>query len=179
MRPPQGPIQTLPPGLLSALGLQGVGQLPDVLMGSVQPIIDLTESYLQVARQPLQSSAYTVAAGAGAYSSAFYASDIVIPPTEWWFVHNITVVQAAPPGDKIDPGVLGAAYRQPGGVVGIVAQASLAGLTAGAAGASQFSGGDVRRMFSPGTIFGSVAPSGVSVAGNTGLVWMDVTKLRF
>lgn len=102
MSDPSGPIQVIPPGLLGYLQIKNVGQSPDTLIGTYQPVFDMTEWILQAnavnwtqARGLAGVLAQrTLAPGAGATGVVPFnagGGDITTGPGEWWYVHNFTV----------------------------------------------------------------------------------------
>lgn len=89
MSAPSGPIQVIPPGLLGMLQLKNVGQLPDVLQGNVQPVLELRDWLLHA------NELYGLASlnqAAGNYDSTMVSMNtpVVIPQGEWWYLHDIT-----------------------------------------------------------------------------------------
>jgi len=79
---PSGPVQVIPPGLLGALQLKNAGQLPDLLMGTYQPVIELRDWLMQF---NAESRTYTIAAG---FIGDNYDVIDTVPNDEWWMIHE-------------------------------------------------------------------------------------------
>ena len=105
---PSGPIQTLPPGLLSVLQLKNLGRLPSVLLGEVSPSIDLLDMYLRslgVANSPgAHTRNQTTASGNFYQFTAGALGTIQVPQNEWWWFqhYSVTATFTAVAGQSIE-----------------------------------------------------------------------------
>jgi hypothetical protein len=88
-----GPIQTLPLGLLGLLDLKTMGRNPPALGQTVAPVLDITQLYLN--GKALEFAATSKAVGVGGYG-LFLDFDTTVPITvpegETWFVHDYTML---------------------------------------------------------------------------------------
>lgn len=92
-KPPTGPIQTLPRGLLGLLQLKNTGRNPAFLSDAVQSVIDIDSYYLRNqahSRLPAPQLAVTGAAGAAAYNR-FSTNPVIVPDNECWWVESFTL----------------------------------------------------------------------------------------
>jgi len=115
MSRPTGPVQTPVPGFLSLLNLKNVGQLPDELLGTVQPVMD-HQGFLQ--RGSLQNFPTFPGAAQGVlvyrgFVPADAAATLTVPGNEWWWVENLTIRANAGAGATLD--MFAAAFQVPGG----------------------------------------------------------------
>jgi len=78
-----GPIQVIPAGLLGLLDLKNRGIVPDVLMGTVQPIVDMEGFWLRARREPVDLGNGWVWPG-GLHLEVLTTT----PQNEWWYVHD-------------------------------------------------------------------------------------------
>jgi len=93
------PIQVQPVGLLGLLQLKNVGVNPDVLIGTVQPTVDLLEQWLQQdlttdipdGQEVLASQGFTVLTTA--------AGILKVPASEVWWVHSFSVASLLQAGN--------------------------------------------------------------------------------
>lgn len=115
----QGPIQTLPQGLLGLLQLKSLGKNPSELLDQVQPSYDLFEQYVQTLMQGeiglfgvTPTTAALVSAGHGFAPFANLASP-VIPNGEMWWVEAATVYIVGNTLAAADTVVAGAGYVLP------------------------------------------------------------------
>lgn len=159
----KGVLQPAPPGLLSLLQLKQRGKNPDTLSDTVVPVVDLTEWYAVLDREFLQWE-LVMDGGAGGAEFAFNfvagadaASSIIIPNDEVWFVWNVSASFGASIGGELH-GLLATATRPDG--VGwsptyhhITAPIDLVAASAFTV-PQAMAGGDIRRWFKGGTIFG-------------------------
>jgi hypothetical protein len=76
-------IQRVPAGLLSLLGLKAGGVNPSVLSDTVQPMLDLSALYGVGAAQFLTVGGNVVV--------GLFASTLIVPDNEVWYVRNYTV----------------------------------------------------------------------------------------
>lgn len=95
-----GPIQTAPLGLLGLLNLKNLGRNPKSMEDDVQPVMDITSLYLQgqVEDLPDMTLARTALAGGG-FSQ--WATPVLVPAGEAWYVHNYTVFCTMVAGDTV------------------------------------------------------------------------------
>jgi len=115
MSAPSGPIQVIPPGLLGLLQLKNLGRLPDVLMGSVQPITEMMPWYLRANREvwPLNSG-NTIAPGTYTGYVLMSPNELLVPQDEWWYVHSLSIGFAAGAGGSAIGIRLAAQWNQVG-----------------------------------------------------------------
>lgn len=101
---PSGPIQSLPNGLLGLLQLKNMGNLPDVLLGNVQPIIDMVPFWLrgQTITDPVVHGLGLPTGTTGLQS--FSPNPILVPEGQMWWVRRYTVQAVVPVGatERID-----------------------------------------------------------------------------
>lgn len=96
---PLGPIQTLPRGLTGLLNLKVLGRVPDELLGTVQPTVDIEPywmNYRAVTNESLVHGRTLTTQGGGALT--FSPGNITVPDGEIWYVHHYgvdTVLTAA------------------------------------------------------------------------------------
>jgi len=90
MTPDQGPIQVIPPGLISALGLKGLGQAPDTLRGSYQPVLETLDWIMQFDARLITANVPVGFAGNN-FDPVF-----TVPPAEVWYVHQVSVFTQTP-----------------------------------------------------------------------------------
>jgi len=87
-------INVRPPGLLSLLGLQNGGQMPDQLGATTQPTFELSDWYLRagiIVRSTVTTN--VINAGLSNIYDALKFSDgaletVQVPNGEWWYIHN-------------------------------------------------------------------------------------------
>lgn len=92
-RPPEGPIQLTPPGLLGLLQLKTGGFLPDTLKQDVQPTINMEPWYLRATASVLYALPIRNLAP-GVYNDFVgwaAPADIRASNTDTWYVHNFTI----------------------------------------------------------------------------------------
>lgn len=177
-RGPSGPIQVIPPGLLSMLQLKSpAGQNPQVLNLDLQPTIELLDWYLLANCENLQAlPGVTHVTADGPGFKLFTTNPIVVPNSEWWYVHYYTIgtTQLAA-GDSM--GVLKPMCQfMPGGAANFVTLGTdtcpaTPALGAASVGASDF-------WLGPGTTVGFFLGGIVSAAGITFGGNMTFTRLR-
>lgn len=91
---PLTPIGLIPTGLLGFLQLKQLGRLPDGLMDSVQPSLDMRDWYFQSRRETALTfngtipSNTTSAVGEVTFSAG---GTVVVPAGEYWYVESMTV----------------------------------------------------------------------------------------
>lgn len=97
-----GPIQVIPPGLLSFFQLKSLGQNPDTIDSNLSPSLELRDWYMQARNvdwlnQVGAGSAPTRTLGDGVTQfRAFSPNDIQVPSNEIWWIENFTVVAQLP-----------------------------------------------------------------------------------
>lgn len=115
-----GPIQLLPAGLLGLLQLKSpAGRNPEVLEGNVQPTIDLLEQYLLQASEVWNINS-SVALPTGQGARRFSPNSMIVPQSEYWYVHRYTIWTATLAAGDTVTGVLPAIYETPVGAVRVV-----------------------------------------------------------
>ncbi|HET9045165.1 MAG TPA: hypothetical protein VFN70_18550 [Burkholderiales bacterium] len=162
--PYRGVINRIPPGLLRLLGLQQLGRNPEALTGELVPVIEMREWYLISQLEALTSGPQVPAAGPQNFSQTL-APTLVVPQSEWWYVHQFsaqfTNAAAGPVAGRISATatVNGLAFRGPVTTVPAIASArTYATLD--------------RWWAPPGTVFqvtcflDAAAPANLSVDGN-------------
>jgi hypothetical protein len=159
----KGVLQPAAPGLLSLLQLKQRGRNPDTLGDVVTPVIDLTEWYHVIDREYLTwSREFDGGAGGADFGIPFTDGDtdqVVVPIDEVWFVWNLSVICGPSIGSQIQ-GMLATASRlQSVAWTSPVYHAVSApiDITGGSITAVEqvIAGGDVRRWFKGGTVFGA------------------------
>lgn len=86
-----GPIQTIPQSLSALLNLKTRGTNPDVLNGDVQAVVELQQFWQRAKRLRWPTiPAQTTGLWFDTYID-FPASPVVVPNSEWWYVHHITI----------------------------------------------------------------------------------------
>lgn len=78
-------VQVLPPGLLGYLQLKNLGQNPRSLIDAYQPTIDLRDWLLQANYRTLDRTVLLPNNTVGINGTTV---PIIVPDTEWWFVHE-------------------------------------------------------------------------------------------
>jgi len=98
VRPANGPVQLTPPGLLGLLQLKTGGFVPDALLQSVQPTLDLLPFWLRAAAENFNDSYSVVIPGPATPTEIVPLTDaathtLMLGPTaqEWWYVENLSV----------------------------------------------------------------------------------------
>jgi hypothetical protein len=88
-----GPIQVIPPGLLGLLQIKSPsGENPNLLNNDVQPVLDMLPWWLRANRIVSQVNAgRTLAINSINAFTAFSPNAILVPESEWWYVHSFTV----------------------------------------------------------------------------------------
>lgn len=109
MAQPSKPIQQLPQGLLSWLGLKAGGANPDELGGSVIPTLYMNEWY-GLQRKTIVSVSGSVPAGTSSTIFLPMATPVRVPPGKLWYVWNATARLTLAAGDSIS-GQIGIAVR--------------------------------------------------------------------
>lgn len=84
------PINTLPIGLLSLLGIKNGGVNPQYLLPQLAPVLDLSAFYLQQKAELLAPADQVVNA-----VGSFLGGAVVVPAGEMWVVHSSVLISAA------------------------------------------------------------------------------------
>lgn len=93
-----GPIQVIPPGLLGMLQLKNVGKLPDELLETLAPVLELRDWLLQANSQVAGPYTTTWANNQTGFAN-FVTPTVLAPPDRvWWYVHQFTVYASLPLG---------------------------------------------------------------------------------
>lgn len=93
-------MQLQPPGLLGLTQLKTGGVVPDALAQTIQPEFDILEFWLRASREIWQTTSSLVAPPASFGFGAFNPGPIIVPETQWWYVHSYSIVgRAAAVGD--------------------------------------------------------------------------------
>jgi len=100
VRPPVGPIQVAPPGLINLLQLKSSGYNPDAMRQDVQPTVDLEEWWLRAQAQNITTRYRQSVAGATAVNGFFAALspglvNLGPGPRAWWYIHTLSVIYVA------------------------------------------------------------------------------------
>lgn len=109
-----GPIQSPALGFLSLLNLKNKGLLPDVLIGKLQPVIDLGGYFL---RGSLMNAPAVQRVQAPAVVTNFvpFTVTLTVPDNETWYVEHATLrATAAAAGNTCNEYAFG--YQLPGGI---------------------------------------------------------------
>jgi len=137
IREPVGPVQLQPPGLLGLLQLKVGGFVPDALLQTVQPEVDMLEFWLRAAAEHVQVDFARSIAGPAELNQVEILIDAATAtqplgpgPQEWWYVHNYDVRVADTGGVVGTPVYLAPAYTVVGGPTGGLSLAVLAPITA-------------------------------------------------
>jgi hypothetical protein len=93
-----GPIQSQAPGFLSMLALKNHGGLPDSLMSSVQPTLDMFPFYAQYGSETIQQ---LIAIAANNAPQTFIDVDMEVPNGEAWYCHSVTVASTLAAAESI------------------------------------------------------------------------------
>jgi len=92
----RGPIQLIPPGLLSLLQLKADGRSVSNLTDTCVPSLEMRDWWLRATAQLWPSaSTLNVAAGTSAAFSNF-TTDVLVPAAQWWYVHDFSVLLNVP-----------------------------------------------------------------------------------
>lgn len=81
---PQPPLNAIPEGLLSLLGIKNGGQNPQFLTANLVPTVPLTDWYLET-RATVELAEAEVFDGIAEGSVL-----LTVPQTEWWYVMDVT-----------------------------------------------------------------------------------------
>lgn len=113
---PSGPIQVIPPGLLGLLQLKSPsGVNPHLLNNDVQPNIDMLEWWLRANRQVWSlNSGITLAAGTYNTFSGLSPNSIIVPQSQWWYVHSATMTFTVAAGGTMVMANLAMLFNQTG-----------------------------------------------------------------
>lgn len=83
-----GPVQLIPPGLLSFFGVKTLGRNPGELVDNYQPSVEMLEWMMSSQAREANVATLTVAAnGFQQYSG----QPIVVPAAEWWWLSDYTI----------------------------------------------------------------------------------------
>jgi len=152
-------VNLIAPGLLGALQAKSKGQNPSMLGDTIAPTLEMREWLLMQDRAYAASAADIQGATDPNTSAAFLNTNplIQIPQGEAWYVWNVSLWVAVKPGDILDGGVWTAVQLIDGTTSLVFLHFLAPGIPiapGGAADAVVAAGGDVRRWFLPGAIFG-------------------------
>lgn len=100
-----GPIQQIPPGLLGFLQLKnqglGLGDLPDTLQG----VLELRDWLLHADARNSGRYERNIAASSSGIGAFNTPGPLLVPDSEWWYVHNFTVLSSnLAAGDSVQLG---------------------------------------------------------------------------
>lgn len=93
-----GPVQLIPPGLLSFFGVKTLGRNPDQLIDNYQPSVEMLDWLMGSQAREANVATLTVAAGG---FQGFSAQPIVVPALEWWWLSDYTVQGACGAADTM------------------------------------------------------------------------------
>lgn len=93
-----GPIQVIPPGLLGMLQLKNFGKLPSEMPEVLQPVLELRDWMLQANSRVIGPYTTTWANNQTGFANFPTPSLLIVPPSEWWYVHQLTVYVSLPLG---------------------------------------------------------------------------------
>lgn len=111
MANPSGPLQAIPPGLLSLFQLKNLGRNPGELDGTLVPVVDLLDWYLLGQAIDLFGISRTLDGATDVPGFIGWTTPfaVVVPATEWWWVswYSISVAQPTSNDDcALSPAVL-------------------------------------------------------------------------
>lgn len=147
-REPSGPIQVTPSGLLGFFNLKNSGRNPGVLLDSVGPSIEMRDWYFA---SQLDSLTDTVSVTAAQATFAFV--NLVVPPTEAWWVESATLIADVTVAQTLNL-ALAKLVSPPSGRVVIISPNQ--GYTTPAGGARIAIGGKCGFFLAPGSGFACV-----------------------
>jgi hypothetical protein len=100
-----GPIQVIPPGLLSLLELKSpAGRAPQLMPLDLQPQIDLLKWYLIAKAAAVVPGGSMTVVTANVGFNEFTTNPYIVPDNEWWYVHYFSVNTAVlAAGDALGP----------------------------------------------------------------------------
>jgi len=90
VRPPFGPLQVLPQGLLGFFNLKSMGANPAYMPDLVQPTLDLFEWYMET-NSILISGMTNTATAVGFTGWAVPTAGVTVPQSEWWWVSKYSI----------------------------------------------------------------------------------------
>lgn len=99
-----GPIQNIPRGLLGLLQLKNLGKNPDVLIGNVQPTLDMLGFWLANDARP-DTTQYTGTQVTGNSIISGPTVNLSVPQEETWFVHQFSLQIACGAADTVSNAV--------------------------------------------------------------------------
>lgn len=183
------PVQGVPEGFLSALGIKNNGQNPEYLSDTVLPQVDLREWYLMRDHQWLVSNTLAaLAAGGeqplpwiGGFTDFIDNLDMAVPEGEIWYVWAVYGRLELYVGDGLAGNLcVCAANRHPTIGQAILAQTNYNDNPAGTVGSAAMVGGEVRRWFRAGTLFGMAASWARNVQAQPMFanLTLEVTRLK-
>ncbi len=133
VRPPAGPIQLPPAGLLSLLDIKSSGDNPNALLQTVQPTIDVLELYAYPQRR-IRGMFDSPATGAGVVSTWNASQQLLVPASERWFIYNCTVSLSIAAADTFAGALTLLRAINAGGLVYMSEVSERATITGGASG---------------------------------------------
>lgn len=175
MSAPSGPIQVIPAGFLGLLQLKNLGRLPDTLMGSVQPTVDMLEMWLRATLTAgLPSGTHALAGPAFAGYTPFTGVAIIVPDSEWWYVESFSVRTDTIGAGETIQGLAPAIQWNVGGGVKYATLGPLTALVTGTAAGTQAISTSKPFWAPPGAQLGFWCESAVGAFALTGDVYRAV-----
>lgn len=88
MSGPFGPVQALVRGFFGMMGLKNMGQIPDTILGQIQPGIDM-EDWWKRSQAYSDPTTYTVTLAAGGSTAISFTTPLIVPSNEVWWVESL------------------------------------------------------------------------------------------